>query len=172
MALTKEKKEQILKDLKDLVEKSKVIIFVNFHGLTSALTQELRGLVRGTGAKYVVVKKTLAKKVLKDFKFGGEIPNLEGEIALVFSALGGGDELASIRSLFEFSKNKKVLDLLGGVFENSFVDGGVISKLAQLPTREVLIWQFVNVINAPKQQTVGVLQAPIRDFINVLRQIK
>ena len=169
MAITKEKKEKILEELKGLLKKAKAVVFVNFHGLGASLSHELRRLMTKEDAKYFVAKKTLIKKVFGEFGISGEIPNLDGEVALVFEQ---GEVTAPIKILSKFEKDTKKVGLLGGVFEGSFVGRNVIIQLSEIPSREVLLGQFLNVISAPKQQLVGVLQAPVRDFISVLRQIK
>jgi len=169
MALTREKKEEILKELKDWINKSKIIIFVNFHGLSNALSQQLRKLIKESSARYLVAKKTLIKKSLDEFKFSGESPELEGEMALVF---GEGEITAPAKTLYVFAKKHSEISLLGGIFEKKFIDREVVLKLANLPSKEVLIAQFINVINSPRQGLVGVLSGAQRDFISVLKQIK
>ena len=168
MALTKEKKEEILKELKELVKDAGIVIFVNFHGLTSVLARELRVLMAQANAKYFVAKKTLAKKVFNELEISGEMPEMEGELALVF---GSSEITLPTKSLLKFSKGNAGIGLQGGIFEKGFINKETVLKLASLPSREVLIWQFINVINAPKSRLVGVLQAPIRDFVSVLGQI-
>ncbi len=169
MPLTKEKKEQVLSELKEQTKNSSVVVFVNFHGLGTSLSSEVRNIMRGVEAKYFVAKKTLIKKALKEFGFSGDLPELKGEVALVF---GRGDVTLSIKPLADFSKKHEEISLLGGIVDESFVGEDVIKVLASLPTREVLLSQFVNVINAPRQGLVGVLSGVQRNFINVLSQIK
>lgn len=165
---TKAKKEEILKELKQETKDSEIVVFVNFHGLATSSAQEVRNLMRGADARYFVAKKTLIKKAFEDFKFSGDMPELEGEIALVFCKK---DIVAPVKSLFNFSKKHKEIVFAGGIMDKFFISGADVSRLAKLPSREILLAQFVNIINAPRQQMVGVLQAPIRDFISVLKQI-
>lgn len=169
MPITRQKKEEILESLKNWLDDSKSVFFVNFHGLSNALSQELRKLISDSDAKYLVVKKTLIKKVLEEAKIDGPSPELEGELALVF---GKGEVNLPAKTLSVFGKKNKGINLLGGIFEGAFIGADIVSTLASLPTKEILVRQFINVINAPRQQMVGVLRAPIRDFISVLSQIK
>lgn len=170
MPLTKEKKAEILTELKDWLKNSKIIIFVNFHGLTTELSSKLRALMREADAKYLVAKKTLIKKSLGEFKFSGQMPQLTGEVGLV---LGSGEVSPPAKSLVKFGKeHKEQISILGGVFENGFMEADFISRIASLPTKEVLLGQLIYIINAPMRQMVGVLRAPMRDFISVLTQIK
>lgn len=169
MALSKQKKEEILAKLKQWIEKSKIVIFVNFHGLTNALTQELRRLVRAADAKYLVAKKTLIKKSLEEFKFGGQLPDLEGEVAVVF---GEGEITVPAKTLKDFSKGHEGLNLLGGIFNGLLVDKESVLRLANLPPKDILIAQFINVINSPRSGLVGVLSGVQRKLLSVLSQIK
>jgi large subunit ribosomal protein L10 len=169
MPLTKEKKSQVLNEVNDWIKKSNIVIFINFHGLTMELSTKLRALMRGAGARYLVAKKTLIRKVLEQFGFSGEIPELKGEVGMVF----GQDEITiPAKSLVKFRKDHPEISILGGIYEKGFIAEGSISKIAALPERDVLIGRFIYMVNAPMRQLVGVLQAPMRDFISVLGQIK
>lgn len=169
MALTKQKKEEILKELKNQTDDSNLVVFVNFHGLNTVLSREIRSLIKKADAKYFVAKKTLIKRVLGDAGFSGKMPELEGELALVFAE---DDVVEPVKILVDFRKKNPHINLLGGVVEKVFVDGAKIMELSKLPTRDVLIAQFINVISSPTRQMVGVLSGAQRDFISVLSQIK
>ena len=85
MAISRQKKEEILKNLREDIKQAGIIVFVNFHGLSVLRATELRRVLRQIGAKYVVAKKTIIKKAFEKSGFSGELPELEGEIALAFS---------------------------------------------------------------------------------------
>lgn len=168
MAITRQKKEEILKNLKDNIKQASIITFINFHGLSVLKAMELRRMLRQINAKYAVAKKTLIKKAFEDSGFSGELPELEGEIALAFSK---EDPVASAKTIEQFAKKSKMIKITGGVFESSFVGPDKIIMLANIPPREVLLGQFVNVINSPIQGVVSVLGGVIRNFAVVLNQI-
>jgi len=169
MPLTKEKKSQVLKEVSEWARKSNIVIFVNFHGLTMEVSTKLRALMRGVGAKYLVAKKTLIRKALEEFGFSGQMPDLKGEVGMVF----GQDEISvPAKSLAKFAKEHPEVSILGGIYEKGFVAMDSVAKIAALPEKDVLIGRFIYMVNAPMRQLVGVLQAPMRDFISVLSQIK
>ena len=155
--------------LRNQIKESKLVVFVNFHGLNSVLNRELRSIIKKAGAKYFVAKKTLIKRVFGEFGFKGEIPEMEGEVALVF---GKDDIVEPVKILSVFKKNNPQINLLGGVIEGLFTGKEAMIRLATLPSREVLIAQFLNVISAPQRGLVGVLSGAQRDFVSVLSQIK
>lgn len=170
MAITRQKKEEILENLKENLKKAKIVVFVNFHGLSVSLANELRKILRGMGVTYMVAKKTLIKKALETFGFSGEMPKLEGEIAI---AVSDSDPIASAKALEQFAKKTKgKIKLAGGVFENKFIGSETVVMLANIPAREVLLGQLVNIINSPIQGLVVTLNGVMKNFLSVLSQIK
>lgn len=149
--ITKQQKGEIIKEIQKEAEKSEFLAFVNFHGLNTTLATEARRALRAVGANYKVVKKTLLKKALEVLKVEGEMPNLEGEIAVAFS---GQDSLAPARLLHQFLKKNKVGQFVGGVFGKKYIGAKEVIAYAVIPSREVLLGQFVNVINSPIQGLV------------------
>jgi large subunit ribosomal protein L10 len=152
--LTKQKKGEILKDLEAGLKKAKIVVFVNFHGLNVSASQKLRKLLREIGVKYLVVKKTLVKKALKTIKFDGEMPEMEGELALAYS---DGDPLASTKILGKFAKENKTVKLVGGIWENKYINSEMVLILANIPSREILLGKLVYIINSPVQRLVVAL---------------
>jgi len=154
MAITRPEKEKILKNLETGLRTAKIIIFVNFHGLNVTASHKLRKLLREIGVKYLVVKKTLVRKALEAVKFGGEMPKMEGELALAYSE---NDPLASAKAIEDFAKKNKTIKLIGGVFENGYLNAEKIIALANIPSREILLGKLVYVINSPIQRLVVAL---------------
>lgn len=154
MSITKQKKSEILKGLEEKIKKATVVVFVNFHGLAVGAEKELRKILRTIGAEYTVAKKTLIKKALEKSDFGGELLNLEGEIAVVVS---GKDPLEPIKTIATFAKKNQQIKLMAGVFENKYIDKETVVMLGNIPAREVLLAQIVNIINSPIQGIVVAL---------------
>jgi len=155
MAITKDKKKVILEKLRDITGKESVV-FVKFHGLPVADTAEMRSVLRQDGISYFVARKTLVRKAFEESNIEGSIPELDGELALAYA-----DELtAPARGVYEFqTKFKGAVSILGGVFENKFLDKVGMEEIAQIPSQDVLRGMFVNVINSPIQGFVMALSA-------------
>ena len=152
--ITKQQKSEIIDNLKNSVKKSSIVMFANFHGLNVQLTGELRRLLRQAGAKYFVTRKTLVRKALEASSFSGEMPNLEGETALVYT---NGNPLSSASALNNFAKKNKFLKILGGIFESQYIGTDRVMALASIPPREVLLSQILNIISSPKRGLVVAL---------------
>lgn len=186
MAITRAKKQEIISKLSNLAKKADLLIFLGFRGLSVAKASELRRKLRKVGASYVVAKKRLAQIVLKNA--GVEMPKLGGEVAFIFSggelAAGSDDSaLAVAKEAHVFAKWNKEASILGGVFsakggsasggqrQPKFVDASMITRLAQIPSREVLVAQVVGVLEGPIRGLLGVLNGSQRGLVIALKQI-
>jgi large subunit ribosomal protein L10 len=151
MALTKEKKIQLLDVFGQIAKDSGSIVFVHARGLSVADTTVLRNSLAEAGCGYKVVKKTLLKRALAAAGITGELPTMEGEIAVAYSA----DLTAPAREVFNFAKKfEGKMSMAGGVFEGRFMDKAEITAIATIPPTQVLRGMFVNVINSPIQGMV------------------
>ena len=149
MAITKEKKVEIVEKLKEGFSKAKSLVFVNFKGLTVGNTTAMRQDLKKQGVSYTVAKKTLANRALEDRKYEGEKPELPGELALAW----GEDDIAPIAQVYSFQKMyPENIKILGGVFQGSYVGMSEMSELALIPSMDVLRGKFVNIINSPIQR--------------------
>ena len=158
MAITKEKKVEILQRLKELFAKAESVVFLNFHGLPVVDESKMRKTLHSKSVGYYVAKKTLVKLTLSGSGIKGDIPQLDGELALVYpsqldrSEVDDIDPITPAREVYEFvKKHKENLSILGGVFENVFMNREEMNDIAVIPPLEVLYSQFANLINSPIQ---------------------
>lgn len=170
MAITREKKQSILKDLADKFSRAKAAILVDFNKLSVAKTMELRRLLKQISAEYKVSKKTLINRVLKsgDYK-GVNLDNLKTQMGVVFSY---DDPVQAADSLYKFSKINEALKILGGFLGLDWQDKERIVALAKLPSREILLGQVVCTIAAPLSGLATVLSGNMRNLVNALNNIK
>jgi len=146
MPITRSKKGEIINDLKGIFKDSKTVVFVNFHGLNVSDSSILRKDLKNSEIGYLVAKKTLVRKVLEGSKIMGDTPALEGELSIAF----GKDLLEPARKIYSFQKKlENRISILGGLFDGRFVDKQEMTEIAQIPPRETLYAQFVNLINSP-----------------------
>lgn len=151
MAISKDKKGEILKKIESALSEAKSLVFVNFHGLTVAGVTEMRRTLKAAGIKYFVAKKSLIKRALGTAKAEGSIPELPGELALAWS----DDLVAPAREVYVFQKKSPDnLKILGGIFEGKYMDQAAMMEIALIPALPVLYGKFVNIINSPIQRLV------------------
>ena len=155
MAITKAKKQDILARLEGIKKDSDSIVFVSFKGLSVKDTTTMRNKLREAQVGYFVAKKTLMERTFKE-AYEGEMPVLNGEIAVAYSA----DAIAPAQKVKEFSVGlKDSITIEGGVFQGVFKNKAEMTEIASIPSLHVLRGMFVNIINSPIQGLVVGLDA-------------
>jgi len=155
MAITKAKKQTILAKLEEVRKDSESIVFVQFNKMAVNDTTAMRANLRDLGVGYFVAKKTLMKRAF-DGSYEGTMPELEGEIAVAYSA----DAIAPAQNIKEYAgKYKDKISIAGGVFQGVYKDAAEMTEIASIPALPVLRGMFVNVINSPIQGLVLGLNA-------------
>lgn len=153
MAITKAKKGDILSKLETIKKDAQTLVFVKFKGVSVADTSAMRKALREAGVGYFVAKKTLMKRAFGD-TYTGEMPVLDGEIAVAYSA----DQIAPAQNIKDFAKKyKDAISIAGGVFEGAFKTKEEMTVIASIPGMEVLRGMFAQVINSPRQRFAVVL---------------
>lgn len=151
MAINREKKGEILSKLKKIVKDSASVVFINFHALPVTESSLIRKALREKGVGYTVAKKSLTRKALSEGGIEGELPEMPGELGIVY----GTDPIEAARGVYEFQKKlDKKIQIVGGVFENRFMNQSEMLVISQIPGLKTLQAQFVNLINSPVQRFV------------------
>ncbi len=150
MAITKDKKRDILAKVEAALKDATSAVFVRFNKLNVRDTSLMRRALKKEGVGYYVAKKTLIRRALTSRGVEGTLPELPGEIALVW---GNEDATAPARGVHEFAKKSKgALTIVGGIFEGIFADAAKMTMIATIPSTPVLRGMFANVINSPLQR--------------------
>lgn len=168
MVLTKERKLQVLEDLKRLFKDSSASVASNYSGLAGFEITELRKSLREKGIKLIVTKNTLVKKALADLGLEINQEILDQPVIFAF----GEDEVGVCKSLHEFAKEHEKLKILGGIISGEQAEKSQITALALLPGREELEGKLVGILAAPTYGLVNVLHGNIRGLVNILDQYK
>ena len=154
MAITLDKKKELVAGLEKSLESSKSVVFVKFDKLTVAEVNSLRRNLQTEGVSYVVAKKTLLKRALGTHRVTGELPEMPGQIAIAYS----DDLLAPARGVQNFAKtHKEHIAIVGGVFEGKYMNASEMLSIATIPPLQTLRGMFVNLINSPIQRMAVVL---------------
>ena len=169
MPKTKEEKKKIIEELREKVKKQRVMLFVSFKGLKTKDFSTLRKKLKETGNELKVAKKTLAQLVFDEKGINIDLKKPKGELALVF---GYKDEILPAKIVWQFSQGNPHLKILGGFFENNFLESEKIIELAKLPTKEELLAKLVESMVVPILNLVNVFKGNFRSLIYILSQIK
>ena len=157
--MSKAERENQIAVLTDRFKDLKNIYVTDFTGLSVGKITELRRKLRAAGARYVVVKNTLAQRALAANSIGELDEHLAGPTGLV---LAGADPLAAAKVLGEFAKENQKPQVRIGLVDGKAVNPAYVKRLGELPGREALLGQFAGCLNGVLYQMVGALEA-LRD---------
>jgi large subunit ribosomal protein L10 len=167
MAVTRAKKvEHVDKLTKDLQNVSTVIV-TTYTKLTVAQDYELRKLLRSSGAKYAVVKNTLAERAAKGTKVEGALKDLSGVTSIAYTA---GDPVSLAKALSKYAKDNPEFTFKTGMVEGRVISIKEIEALATMPSKEEIYSKLLFLMNAPAQRLVTAMNAVGRDLAVVINQ--
>jgi len=164
-----EEKQQIAEDLRDRLSKSAIIVLTDYKGLDVAAMNDLRRRLRAEGIEYQVVKNTLLIRAAEDNDIALIKDYFKGPSAI---ALSYDDPIAPAKVISEFAKENKKLEIKAGVMNGQVLDANAIKALAKLPSREVLLGQFLSALNAIPTSFVRTIAEIPRSFVGVLAAIR
>jgi len=167
MAVTRaKKKEQVEKLTGDLKNVSSVIV-ATYTKLTVAQDFELRKTLRASGAKYRVVKNTLAERAAKGSKIEEALKSLQGVTSIAYTE---GDPVALAKVLAKYAKDNPEFTFKAGVVEGRVISIKEIEALATMPSKEEIYSKLLYLLNAPAQRLVTAMNAVGRNLAVVVDQ--
>jgi large subunit ribosomal protein L10 len=154
--MSKTTRNSTVETLTEQIKGSPNLFVTDFSGLNVLKLTELRRRLRASGARYVVVKNTLAQRALAANKIAELDGQLTGATGFV---LAGEDPMAAAKVLGEFTKENERPTVKGGWLDGRAVEPAYVKRLGEIPSREVLLGQFVGGLNGILYQMVGALEA-------------
>ena len=168
MALSKERKAEVVNQVSDLLSGSKMTVFARYAGTSVKSMQQLRSDARPNGTVVKVVKNRLFKQALQSSdKFKDiDISQFSGQLLYAFNSQ---DDVAPAQSLAAFAKQEPQIEFVGGLnADGQLLSAEDIKQLASLPSKDQLRAQLVGTIGAPLSGFVNVLSGNVRGVLNVL----
>lgn len=181
MAVTRQQKEQILANLTENFKNAKSIGFASTKALSVAEFEAMRNDLRAVNANYLIAKKTLIKKALKDaLNIDVELADLPGQIGAVCSFDDAVAGLGKVNEVVKKTKGEKV-EWAVSVFEGELKTNEDTKAIAGMPSRETLLGRLVGSMQSPLsglarwfdaaakeleekgKENVGQLDAPVKE---------
>lgn len=170
MAITRQKKEELLAELSDKFSRAEAVVFAQNNGLQVKELEELRKLLRKANTELKIAKKRVMRIAAKNTSnLEIDAGAMEGPVAAVF---GYEDALSVFKILKDFAAKNPKLVLLSGVFEGKVVDQTTVKSLADLPSKDQLRAQLLRAMLGPVSGFHGVLHGVLRNFVGVVDAYK
>lgn len=171
MKLTKPQKMEKSKALAEALKKAPHLFFTEFQGMKFGEIDDLRMKLKPLRCKYSVVKNSLIKYALKNAGIDGVDPKmLKGPVGLLVA--DNDDPVSPAKILATLSKQYPQLKLRAGFVNAKWMTPSECLKLSTIGTKPELLGKLVGTLYATVAQTAGVLQAPIRDMVLVLKALE
>lgn len=163
----KDQKQLIIDDILARINGSPFMLVADYTGLTVTDFGELRNRLRAAGSECHVVRNTYVKRAAKVAELPEELQELlAGQTAIV---TGEEDICGAAKVLKNFAKEFSKTSVKAGVLDGKLLNSGQVTELASLPPREVLLAQFLGVLQAPATKLVRVLNEPASALARVLK---
>lgn len=156
--MNRKQKSEAVEVLKDKFSRAKGVVLTGYKGMTVAEMGELRDELRKDELEYKVVKNTLARIACKGTSVEPAREHITGPIGM---AVGYADAAQVAKSVTGYAKKNEKFEIIGGVIEGAYCDVSQLKKIADLPSREVLLSMMAGTFNAPATKMAGLLNATV-----------
>jgi len=167
--LDRSKKEQVIEELHNKLERASAAILTDYKGMTVAEITRLRDSLAAEKVEYQVVKNTLMRLACKKTEISVLEPLLTGTCAV---AISYGDPAVPAKIIKNFAKGNEKLKLKAGALGSRLINADQILALADLPPKEELLAKMLGTLNAVPTGLVTVLSGVPRAFVGVLAAIQ
>lgn len=166
MALSKNKKADVVADTAKLLQDSKLTVFAKYQGTSVKSMQALRKTARDNGTQIKVVKNRLFLKALEgDDRFkDADRSALTGQLLYAFNA---EDEVSPAQSLADFAKNEPQVEFVGALMaDGSLLSAEEVKTLAKLPSKAQLVAEVVATLLSPVNDITSALSGDMHGLLD------
>jgi large subunit ribosomal protein L10 len=162
-----EAKQETVAELREALSQHPTLIISEYRGLTVREIAEIRRALRKQNVSYRVVKNRLMRIAAADTVGEALGPLLTGPTAIAF----GQDEAATAKAVLDATRPYRIVKITGGVLGTRAIDADGVTRLAALPSREILLAQIAGGFAAPLATMAGLLDAPLRDVAGLVQAL-
>lgn len=166
MAISKDKKQQLVANLNEILSDAKMTVFAKYQGLSVSELQELRHLARENNVKIKVVKNRLVRVAMGEIAVYKDTDTsaLEGQLLY---AISNDDEVAPAQVLAKFAKEHQALELKGAFSaEGKSLNEQEVMELSKLPSKDQLIGQVVNMLTGTVNDVTNALSGNLHALLD------
>ena len=155
----------ILDEIRNNVTDSDFVLLVDYDGLTVERMNELRTKLGSVNARMQIVRNSLFKLVAREQGW----KQIEDDLAGPTATITGTDDVAAAKALKEFSADDNRPVVKCGMLQQTFVSADEVNRLANLPSREILLGMFVSTVAQPLMGLPRVLNQKLLSLLYVLK---
>ena len=164
--MKRDQKKQFVKNFKDILDNVGILVVTHYSGLKTTQTDELRLKIKEVGGKFVIVKNSLMKIILKDHKSKEFKALFNGPVALAYSE----DEVSAAKVAVNFSKDNDKLLILGGMIGDKFLEQKDVLEIAALPSLDEIHAKLVSLIQTPARNIAYALKFSANKLARVFNE--
>lgn len=153
-------KVQAVEDIKQRFLQASAAFLTEYRGLPVARQQELRGALHDAGAGYKVLKMSLTRRALDELGMEGMDEWLTGPTAIAFTS---DDPVPAARALADFAKAHDAFLIKGGWFNGEAIPSEVVTRLANIDSREALLAKTAGAFKGPLNKMAVVMGSFTRE---------
>lgn len=168
MALTKQKKHEVVEEVSKLLAQSKLTVVARYEGTTVKQMQALRAQARENETVVKVIKNRLVIQALgaSDLYKNADKSQLTSQLLFAFNS---ADEVAPAKALADFAKKNPSIKFVGAyTAEGLFVGADEVKALAALPSKTQLIAGLINTLNSPVRGVMSGLSGNLHGLLQGL----
>jgi large subunit ribosomal protein L10 len=163
-----EAKRETVAGLTEETRSSSAMIVSEYRGLKVSELGAIRRELRKSNVTYHVVKNRLMKLAAKEAGDDSISSLLTGPTAVAFIK---GDEGASTKAVLDALRPYRLVKVTGGVVGGTVMNAEGVTRLSQLPSRNVLLSQVAGCVAAPMSTVAGLFDAPLRDIAGLVQAL-
>jgi large subunit ribosomal protein L10 len=166
LAITKKRKETLLEEYKEALQRNSALVFTGYAGLSVKELEGLRTKLREIGGEYFIVKNTIAMRAFADIGIEPPGDGFDGPTAIGATS---EDVPAMLKAIVDLTKESGVFQVRGAIVDGLPMSVDDVRRLADLPTMPVLQAQLLSVFNSPATQLASIFAGSLRQLMNVLK---
>jgi large subunit ribosomal protein L10 len=166
LAISKQRKEEVINQYVEWLDKSQAVILVEYTGITMKEFDNIRAKIRENGGEFHVLKNTLAKKAFEAREISLPEGTFEKSTAAAFAF---GDVAGTAKTLSDVTKSIEFVKVKGGFMDKQALSAAQVKSLASLPPLPVVRAQLLGVLQAPAGKLVRTLAEPARQVAAVIK---
>ncbi|MCZ2127484.1 MAG: 50S ribosomal protein L10 [Anaerolineales bacterium] len=166
MAISKQRKEEVLSQYNEWIKSSEAVILVEYTGANMKSLDGLRAKIRESGGEFHIVKNTLIRRAFADNEMNVPEDMFVKSTAISFAF---SDPASTAKALTDATKGNEFVKVKGGFMAGKSLNSAQVKALSDLPPLPVMRAMLLGVLQAPSGKLVRTLAEPARGLAAVVK---